>query len=41
MLEWLLDHGANIERREQDYGAAPLNTAIVELLRELGIGDPP
>ncbi len=29
MLEWLLDHGADIERREQDYGATPLRTAIV------------
>jgi hypothetical protein len=28
-LEWLLDHGANIERREQDYGATPLTTAVV------------
>lgn len=29
MLEWLLDHGADIERREQDYGSTPLLTAIV------------
>jgi hypothetical protein len=28
-LEWLLDHGADIERREQDYGSTPLLTAIV------------
>jgi hypothetical protein len=28
-LEWLLDHGADIERREQDYGATPLTTAVV------------
>jgi len=28
-LEWLLDHGANIERREQDYGATPLTSAVV------------
>jgi hypothetical protein len=28
-LEWLLEHGANIERREQDYGSTPLNTAVV------------
>jgi ankyrin repeat protein len=28
-LEWLLDHGANIERREQDYGSTPLLTAVV------------
>lgn len=29
VLEWVLDHGANIERREQDYGATPLTTAVV------------
>jgi hypothetical protein len=29
MLEWLLDHGADIERREQDYGSTPLTTAVV------------
>ena len=29
MLEWLLDHGADIELREQDYGATPLTAAIV------------
>jgi hypothetical protein len=29
MFEWLLDHGADIELREQDYGATPLNTAVV------------
>jgi hypothetical protein len=29
MLEWLLNHGANLERREQDYGSTPLTTAIV------------
>jgi sulfatase modifying factor 1 len=28
-LEWLLDHGADIERREQDYGSTPLISAIV------------
>ena len=28
-LEWLLDHGADIERREQDYGSTPLTTAVV------------
>lgn len=28
-LVWLLDHGANIERREQDYGSTPLLTAVV------------
>jgi hypothetical protein len=27
--EWLLDHGANIELREQDYGSPPLITAVV------------
>lgn len=29
MLEWLLDHGADIERRDQDYGSTPLNCAVV------------
>ena len=29
MFEWLLDHGADIERREQDYGSTPLNCAVV------------
>jgi len=29
MLEWLLDHGADIEQREQDYGSTPLSTAVV------------
>jgi hypothetical protein len=29
ILEWLLDHGANIELREQDYGSPPLTAAIV------------
>ena len=28
-VAWLLDHGANIELREQDYGATPLTTAVV------------
>ena len=28
-LEWLLDHGADIELREQDYGGTPLNGAVV------------
>lgn len=28
-IEWLLDHGANIELREQDYGATPLHGAVV------------
>lgn len=28
-LEWLLDHGADIELREQDYGATPLHGAVV------------
>ena len=34
-LEWLLDHGADMERREQDYGSTPLNTAVV--MRHKGI----
>jgi len=29
MLEWLLDHGADLERRDQDYGSTPLHCAIV------------
>ena len=29
MLEWFLDHGADIELREQDYGSPPLITAVV------------
>lgn len=29
MFDWLLDHGANMELREQDYGSTPLNTAVV------------
>ena len=29
MFEWLLDHGANMELREQDYGATPLDAAVV------------
>jgi hypothetical protein len=28
-VEWLLDHGANIERRDQDYGSTPLTAAVV------------
>jgi hypothetical protein len=28
-LEWLLDHGADIEHREQDYGSTPLIAAVV------------
>jgi hypothetical protein len=29
MLEWFLDHGADIELREQDFGGRPLITAVV------------
>jgi len=28
-LEWLLDHGADIESREQDYGSTPLTAAVI------------
>ena len=28
-VEWLLDHGADIERRNQDYGATPLRCAVI------------
>lgn len=29
ILEWLLDHGANIELLEQDYGSPPLTAAVI------------
>jgi Sulfatase-modifying factor enzyme 1 len=29
LLEWFLDHGANIEQRDQDYGSTPLTCAVV------------
>jgi hypothetical protein len=29
MLEWLLDHGADIELLEQDYGSPPLTAAVI------------
>jgi hypothetical protein len=29
MLEWFLDHGADIELLEQDYGSPPLRTAVI------------
>jgi hypothetical protein len=28
-VEWLLDHGADIEGREQDYGSSPLTAAVI------------
>jgi len=28
-VEWLLDHGADIESREQDYGSTPLAAAVI------------
>ena len=28
-IEWLLDHGADIQRLNQDYGASPLRCAII------------
>lgn len=28
-VEWLLDHGADMENREQDYGSTPLTAAVV------------
>ncbi len=28
-VEWLLDHGADIEGREQDYGSTPLTAAVI------------
>ena len=35
MITWLLDHGADIERRDQDNGATPLSTAIVMRHKEI------
>jgi hypothetical protein len=29
LFEWFLDHGANIELREQDYGSPPLKCAVI------------
>ena len=29
LFEWFLDHGANIEQRDQDYGSTPLAAAVV------------
>jgi hypothetical protein len=29
LFQWFLDHGANIELREQDYGSPPLRTAVI------------
>jgi sulfatase modifying factor 1 len=29
MFEWFLDHGADIELREQDYGSPPLTAAVI------------
>jgi hypothetical protein len=29
MFEWLLDHGADMELREQDYGSPPLTCAVI------------
>jgi hypothetical protein len=29
LFEWFLDHGANMEQRDQDYGSTPLAAAIV------------
>ena len=34
-LEWLLDHGADIELREQDYGGTPLNSAVVHRQKQI------
>lgn len=34
-VEWLLDHGANIELREQDYGGTPLNGAVVHRQKKI------
>lgn len=34
-VEWLLDHGADIEGREQDYGEPPLSAAVVHRLKRI------
>ena len=35
MLEWFLDHGADIELREQDYGSPPLTAAVIHRHKEI------
>src|SRR5687768_12111247 len=34
-VEWLLDHGADIESREQDHGSPPLTAAVVHRQKRL------
>jgi hypothetical protein len=34
-VEWLLDHGANIEGREQDYGSPPLTAAVIHRVKRI------
>ena len=34
-MEWLLDHGADIEHREQDYGEPPLTAAVIHRLKRI------
>jgi hypothetical protein len=33
--EWLLDHGADIEGREQDYGSPPLTAAVIHRMKRI------
>jgi len=35
MFQWLVDHGANIELREQDYGSPPLTAAVIHRHKEI------
>jgi hypothetical protein len=35
VFQWLLDHGANMELPEQDYGSPPLRTAIIHRHKEI------
>jgi hypothetical protein len=34
-VEWLLDHGVDIEHREQDYGEPPLTAAVIHRLKRI------
>lgn len=34
-VDWLLDHGADIESREQDYGSTPLTAAVIHRMKRI------
>lgn len=34
-VEWLLEHGADIEGREQDYGSPPLTAAVIHRMKRI------